>query len=86
MAASGVPGYETGSATGLFAPGHTPAAVINRLSQEVIQVLQRADVKEKFLAIGVEVVARPPVEFAATIKSDITRMGKLIKDAGIRAE
>jgi tripartite-type tricarboxylate transporter receptor subunit TctC len=43
-------------------------------------------VKEKFFNSGVEVVASSPKEFALTIKSEIARMGKVIKDVGIRAE
>ena len=47
-------------------------------------MLNRADVKEKFFNAGVETVGSSPEEFAATIKSEMARMGKVIKDAGIR--
>ncbi len=43
-------------------------------------------VKEKFASIGVETVGNSPEEFAATIAADMSRMGKVIKDAGIRSE
>ena len=43
-------------------------------------------VKEKFLSTGVETVGNSPDELAATMKSEIARMGKVIKDVGIRAE
>jgi tripartite-type tricarboxylate transporter receptor subunit TctC len=49
-------------------------------------VLNSADVKERFSTAGLEAVASPPSEFAAKIKSEMTRMGKVIKDAGIREE
>lgn len=45
-----------------------------------------ADIKEKFLASGVETVASSPEQFAAAIKSEMAMLGKVIKDAGIRAE
>jgi tripartite-type tricarboxylate transporter receptor subunit TctC len=71
---------------GVFAPSRTPAAIVKRLNEEIVRVLGRADVKEKFLASGVEPVGSTPQQLAATIKSEIVRMGKVIKDAGIREE
>jgi tripartite-type tricarboxylate transporter receptor subunit TctC len=49
-----------------------------------VRVLNLPDVKEKFLNAGVEVVASSPEQFAATIKSEIAKIGKVIKDAGIK--
>ncbi len=86
MAASGLPGYESGSIYGIFAPAGILATLINRLNQEIVRALNRTEVKEKFFNVGVEIVGSSPEEFAATIKSDMARMGKLIKDAGIRVE
>ena len=81
-----LPGYEASSMTGMFAAAHTPTAVITRLNQEVVRVLSRADVKEKFFSAGVETVGSSPEELAAAMKSDMARLGKVIKDAGIRDE
>jgi tripartite-type tricarboxylate transporter receptor subunit TctC len=86
VAASGLPGYESMQIYGVFAPSRTPAAIVKRLNEEIVRVLGRADVKEKFLASGVEPVGSTPQQLAATIKSEIVRMGKVIKDAGIREE
>jgi len=86
VAAAGVPGYETGSVYGLFAPARTPQAVIRLLNQQIVQVLNRADAKEKFFAAGVEVEGSSPEQFAMAIKSEMSSMGKLIRDAGIRGE
>ena len=86
MAASGLPGYESMQIYGVFAPGKVPAAIVKRLNEEIVRVLGRADVKEKFLASGVEPVGGTPQQLAATIKSEIVRIGKVIKDAGIRGE
>jgi tripartite-type tricarboxylate transporter receptor subunit TctC len=84
--AATVPGYEGVSILGIFAPAKTPAAIINFLHQAIVQVLNRADVKEKFFSIGVETVGSSPDEFAAKVKSEMNRLGRVIKDAGIRAE
>ncbi len=86
VAASGLPGYESESLYGMFAPSRTPAAIVKRLSQEITVVLGSADVKEKFLRSGVEVVVSTPEQLAAAVKADAARMGKVIKDAGIREE
>lgn len=86
VAASGLPGYESVQMSGIFAPAKTPGAIINRLNQEVVRFLRTADAKERFLNSGVETVGSSPEELAATMKSEITRLGKVIKDAGIRAD
>jgi tripartite-type tricarboxylate transporter receptor subunit TctC len=86
LAASGVPGYESASINALFAPAKTPAAIINRLNQEIVRVLNQPDTKERFFNTGAEAVGGSPEELGAKIKSEIGRMGKVIKDAGIRAE
>ena len=84
MAASGLPGYESVSINAMFAPAGTPAAIISRLNQEIARYLKRADTKERLLNMGVEPVANTPEEFAAAMKIDMAKMGKLIKGAGLR--
>ncbi len=84
MAASGLPGYQAEVPTGIFAPAKTPTTLVNLLHREIVKVLNRADVKEKFFNIGVEVVGGTPEEFTAYIRSDMAKWSKVIKDAGIR--
>ena len=86
MAASGLPGYESMQIYGVFAPSKVPAPIVKRLNEEMVRVLGRADIKEKFLASGVEPVGGSPQQLASTVKSEIVRIGKVIKDAGIRGE
>lgn len=83
--AATVPGYESISITGFYAPAKTPEAIIRRLNQELARVLNRADVKERFFKAGVDVVTGSPEEFAAKVKSEIATWGKVIKDRGIKA-
>lgn len=66
-----------------FAPAKTPSAIINRLNRELVLALKKENVKEKLLKGGVEAVGSSPEELAAYVKSDIARIEKLIKDAGI---
>ena len=84
--ASEVPGFEAVSMTGFWAPAGTPAAVITRLNQETVRALNRADIKERFLKAGSETVGNSPEQFAALIKADISRITKVIKDAGLKVE
>lgn len=86
VAGSGLPGFEAVTMTGLFAPAGTPAAVINRLNEEILRVINRTESKERFFNTGLEVVGTSPQEFGAAIKADMARMGKVIRDVGIRAE
>ena len=86
LAASGVPGYESGIISAMFAPAKTPAAIINRLNQEIAKVLNKPEVKERLFNSGVEVVGSSPEQLAAKMRSEMTRMGKVIKEAGIKAE
>ena len=86
VAEAGVPGYESATIQGLFAPVKTPATLITRIHRAAVEVMTRAEIKDKFLALASEVVAGTPAEFTAVIKADMSRLGKLIKDAGIKAD
>ena len=82
--ASTVPGYEALSIIGMFAPAKTPPAIIHQLQQEIARGLNKPEVKELFMNAGVEVVASTADEFSTVIKSEMSRLGKVIKEAGIR--
>jgi tripartite-type tricarboxylate transporter receptor subunit TctC len=84
--AATVPGYESVAFFGVWAPSKVPAAIADRLNREIVQVLKSADVKEKLLNTGTEVVGSSSVEFAAVVKEDMARMSKVIKAANIRAD
>ena len=86
VAASGLPGFEATSIYGMFAPAKTPANIINRLNHETVRALNRPDTKEKFFNAGADVVAGTPEQLAAAIKSEMTVLGKVIRDLGIRTE
>ena len=86
VAASGLHGYESIGMIGSLAPGKTPAAIINRLHQEIARVLHRPEVRERFLNIQSEVVASTPEQFAATLRSELAKWSNVIKQAGIKVE
>ena len=70
----------------MFAPAGVPATILQKLSQELMRYLHSAEAKEKFLAVGAETVGSTPEQFAAAMKAEMTRMGKVIRDAGIRED
>ena len=86
VAATGVPGYEWVSMTGIWLPARTPAAIVQRLNQEIVRVLNRAEVRERFFNAGADTVGTSSEGFAAIIKSEIVKMSKVIRDAGIRVD
>ena len=86
IAESGLPGYESTTYAGMFAPVGTPAPLIALLNREIVRVLNRAEVKDVLFKDGTEVVGSSPRELAATIKAEVASMEKVIKAAGIRTE
>ena len=86
VANSGLPGYSSGALYVMFAPARTPADIINRLSQETARGVKQPEIMDALLKAGVEPVGSTPEELGATMKLEISRMGQLIKDAGLRTD
>jgi len=86
VAASGLPGYEAGSIYGIFAPAHTSHATIMKLNQAAVRYLDTREAREKFLSSGSEASPSTPAHASAMMKWEMARMGKVISEAGIKAE
>jgi tripartite-type tricarboxylate transporter receptor subunit TctC len=86
VSAAGVPGYEASSKIGMFAPARTPDAIIKRLNQDAVRYIRTPEAKELIFNQGADAVGSSPEQFIASIKSDLARMGKVIKDLGIKEE
>ena len=86
IAETGVAGYEADSWTGVLVPKSTPSDIVAQIHTEVVRVSQLPDTRERLMAAGFEVVGSSPDAFAALIRNDTARLGKVIRDAGIRAE
>ena len=81
------PGYEVTIWLGLFAPAGTPEPVLARLRSEVGKALAAADVVERLKnAGGLEPYVSTPQEFAALIRRDYEKYGKLVKDVGAKVD
>jgi tripartite-type tricarboxylate transporter receptor subunit TctC len=86
VASSGLPGYESVSILGLFAPARTPDAIVNRINREVVRYLATPEAKERFMKAGLEAVGTTQQQLAQTMRMEMGRMGKLIRDLGIKDE
>jgi tripartite-type tricarboxylate transporter receptor subunit TctC len=84
MASAGLPGYESASLLAIFAPARTPAAIVSKLNQEIAQAVRSTELKERLFMLGLEAVGSTAEQTAATIKAEMTKWGRTIREAGIR--
>ena len=85
LAESGLAGFESIGWFGLVAPAGTPADIVSRLNQAFAKALKDPDVAEKIRTLGAEPAPTSPEEFSRFIQSESTKWGKLISEAGIKA-
>lgn len=86
MAESGVPGFEVQNWQGLVVPAGTPAAIVKLLNEATNKALADPAIREQMLGQGNEIGGGGPEQFAALIKSESDRWGKLVKAANIKPE
>jgi len=70
----------------VYAPAGTPAAVVQRLNQEIVQVLKDAELAAMADRLGITLVGSTPQQLADTQKADLAKWGRVIKDAGVRMD
>ena len=82
---SGVPGYEAKSWFGLVAPAGTSRDIIKKINQDVTNVISNRAFAEKYLAAqGLEPIVGTPEQFAAFIRAETVKWGKVVRDANIK--
>ena len=86
MAEAGFKGQEADTIAGFLAPAGTPKPVMNKIVGEVLRVLGQPDVRERISGQGFDIVASTPEQFAAQIKIEVAKWGKVIRAAGIKAD
>ncbi len=83
---SGVPGFEAGNWFGMFAPSRTPRAIITKLNGALAQVVRSPEIRSQFEALGAEPVGNSSEEFAAFVRRESERYGKVVKASGAKLD
>jgi tripartite-type tricarboxylate transporter receptor subunit TctC len=83
---SGVPGYESATWFGVYAPAGTPEPIVRRLHDEIVRILALPAMQERLNGLGVEVVASTPEQLAAETRADLAKWGPIIQKAGVRLD
>jgi tripartite-type tricarboxylate transporter receptor subunit TctC len=77
-----LPGYEVVSWYGLFAPAKTPPAVIDRLHDALVEILAAPDLRQHFVALGLDASTDTPRQFAHLIVAEKSKWAKIIQKTG----
>ena len=85
IAEAAIPGFAVDQWYALFAPAGTPRDIVQKLYGEVVKVTSNPESRTRLLAMGLDPVGSPPDEFAAYVKVETAKWGKLVREAGIRA-
>jgi tripartite-type tricarboxylate transporter receptor subunit TctC len=86
IAEAGLPGYEAYAWAGMIGPANMPAAIVQRLSKEITEIVAMKDVTERMLAEGTVPTPSGPEEFAAYMRAELKKWGEVVKLAGIKPE
>ena len=86
FAESGFPGVEDYTWIGMFAPAGTPPAIVQRLNETLNQMLRDPDLRERLAALAFEPGGGTPQAFAAYVKAEIAKWGKVVREGNIKAE
>lgn len=86
VAQSGLPGYEIGGWLGVFAPAATPKEIIGVLNATIAKALASADIKDLWKTLAMDIVPSTPEQFAARMRFDYERYGKVIQSTGVKID
>ena len=86
VAEAGLPGFESVQWYGLLAPANTPKDIVNRLHGEMVKILQQPEIRQRFAGDGADPVGNTPDQFAAYIKTELTKWAQVAREAGIKQE
>jgi tripartite-type tricarboxylate transporter receptor subunit TctC len=81
-----LPGYLSGPWYGVLAPAGLPPAILSRLNQELVKVVRSREVTDSLRSEGAEPIGSSPAEFAAHIKSELERMGKVVRKSKMKVD
>jgi tripartite-type tricarboxylate transporter receptor subunit TctC len=81
-----VPGFESLAWFGVFAPSATPKDIVAKWHRDTTAVLAMADVKEKIVQLGFDVIGNTPEQYAAIVKADIEKWQKVVTASGAKPD
>ena len=81
-----LPGFDIQAWYGFMAPVGTPREIVKKIHDDSVTIIRRADFLERLDKDGIEPVANTPEQFAAQIKADIAKMGKIVQAAGAKLD
>jgi len=84
--AAEIPGYDCAAWVGYAAPAGTPRDILARLAVEIQKAMQSADLKERYIPLGMDLASNSPDEMGAYMKREQARYAQIIKNAGIKIE
>jgi len=85
IAEAGLPGYGYAAWNGIVAPAATPPELVRKLHSEFAKAIANPALRAKLASLGFDLVGAGPEEFGNLIKTDVARLGKLVRAAGIQA-
>jgi tripartite-type tricarboxylate transporter receptor subunit TctC len=86
IAESGLQGYDVSPWFGVVAPAGVPHDIVKKLNGVIAAGLKTPDAQQRLHTLGYELIGGSAEQFAATIKSDVAKYGKVIRAAGIKAD
>jgi len=86
MAEAGLAGYDISSWQAVFAPAGTPAPIVERLYTEIARILKTPDIQKRLTDLGLNISEMTPAQLTALIRSDVPRLGKIVKESGAKAD
>ena len=82
----GITGFDVANWYGVMAPAGTPREIVAKLNADINRAMQVPEVRQRLEAVGTQLQEQSAAEFEAYMKSEVTKYGKLVKDANIRLE
>jgi len=83
---AGVPGFHAVGWFGVFSTGKTPAAVVDKLNTALVAVMKEPDMRDRLIAQGAEPLGGSPEDLRKYLAGEISKWGKVIREAGIKAD
>jgi tripartite-type tricarboxylate transporter receptor subunit TctC len=81
-----LPGFEALQWFGIVMPAGTPPDIIARLNAEILKILKLPEVRERLQSMGIEIVGNSPEQFAAFMRAETTKWGKIVKESGAKVD